>query len=135
MYTKELERRRERRDYKNYYKKDTHQREYIAQVGKWLGYTFTQMKDHFIYPGINKDTFGTCRVNYRHRRWCIDEIPYSWDTRELLRELIRIEARIKSIPDAAYRGEAKMWFRGKIFKARVLYFKGMINDFIRRVKS
>jgi len=126
------ENRRERRDYRNYYKKRTHQRQYISQIGRWLGYTFPQMKDHFIWPGAN-NTFGTCRVAYRGGRWHIDDIQYAWDTGELVRELIRVEKMIKDIPDAAYRTEAKKWFRGKIFKAMVLHHKGKVKGFLLKL--
>ena len=124
------ETRREKREYQQYYRKASHQRTYIAQIGRWLGYTYSQMKDHFIWPGVNKDTFGTCQVKYRHGRWCIDEIPYSWDTGELIRELIRVEKMVDKCPDAAFRVEAKKWYRGKVHKARVIHYQGKITGFL-----
>lgn len=129
----QAENRREKRRYTHYYKKTSHQRSYIAQVGKFLGYTWEQMRDHFIWPGVNKDTMGTCRVNYRNGRYWIDEITYSWDTGDLLREMIRIEKVIPTIQDAAYRQEAQKWIKGKVFKARVLHYKGKVKRWLYKM--
>ena len=129
MYLQE-ESRREKRDYNNYYKKASRQRPYIAMVGKWLGYTFEQMKDHFIYPGVNPNTMGTCRVVYRKKRWWIDEITYSWNTGDLVWEMKRIEKVIPSIQDEAYRQEALKWIKGKVFKVMVIHYKEKVIRFL-----
>ena len=122
MFIKEQSR-RDRRQYRNFYKKISHQRGYIAQTGRWLGYTFEKMKDHFIYPGLNDKSFSTCKVKYRSGRWWIDEIPYTWRTKDLVKELIRLRGIIDDCPDIAYRTEAKKWLRKKVFEARVLHYR------------
>lgn len=126
------ESRRERRQYRNYYKKVSHQRSYIAQVGRWLGYSWEEMKKRWIYPGINDKSFGTCQVRYRSGRFWIDEIPFKWDTGKLLRELLRLQEAIQECPDVMYKQTAKRWLRRKIFAAKVLHYRGSVKVFIMR---
>ena len=121
------ENRRARRDYRNYYKKATHQRQYIAQIGRWLGYSYEMMKSHFIYPGGDKKLWGTSKVVYHQGRYKIADIKYPWDTRELIRELIRVKATLGTIPDVAYRQEAKRWFRWMVFRAWVYHYRIKIS--------